>query len=119
VFGVTHEAVCYALYKEGIPCWVGYEAMNHYELFQPQLSKLAVPSAFPEKFQLTQMDLPESERACQKEAVWLDENIFRAGRQGVDDAVEAMRKIYDNREDLAARVGELWDAWLSESESET
>jgi dTDP-4-amino-4,6-dideoxygalactose transaminase len=93
VFGAEHGPVCAALEAEGIPCWVGYEAMHHYELFQPRLSKLPVPSAFPERFQFEQMHLPEAERACQHEAVWLDEAIFRAGPQGVDDAVAAIRKI--------------------------
>ena len=35
VFGVDHDAVCYALKMEGKPCWVGYEAMQHNETFQP------------------------------------------------------------------------------------
>jgi dTDP-4-amino-4,6-dideoxygalactose transaminase len=80
VFGLEHDAVCYALDKEGIPCWVGYEAMHHYELFQPQISRLPVPSAFPERFQFDQLHLPEAERACQREAVWLDE--ASSGRAG-------------------------------------
>ncbi len=92
-FGAEHEAVCAALEAEGIPCWTGYEAMHHYELFQPQLSRLPVPSAFPERFQFDQMELPEAERACEREAVWLDEAIFRAGREGVDDAVAALKKV--------------------------
>lgn len=92
-FGAEHEEVCAALGAEGIPCWVGYEAMHHYSLFQPGLSKLPVPSAFPERFHFDQMHLPEAERACEHEAVWLDESIFRAGPQGVDDAVAALRKI--------------------------
>jgi dTDP-4-amino-4,6-dideoxygalactose transaminase len=107
VFGLAHDAVCYALDQEGIPCWTGYEAMHHYELFQPQLSRLPVPSAFPERFQFDQMELPEAERACQQEAVWLDESIFRAGKQGVDDAVAAIRRIYDNRADLAVKIAEV------------
>jgi len=107
VFGVKHDAVCYALDQEGIPCWVGYEAMHHYELFQPLLSKLPVPSAFPERFQFDRMQFPEAERACQREAVWLDERVFRAGKPGVDDAVAALRKIYDSRIELAAKAEEL------------
>jgi L-glutamine:2-deoxy-scyllo-inosose/3-amino-2,3-dideoxy-scyllo-inosose aminotransferase len=107
VFGVTHEAVCLALYKEGIPVELGYEAMNRYELFQPQLSRLPVPSAFPERFQFDQMELPQADRAAEREAVWFDENVFRAGRQGVDDAVAALQKVYDNREELVARAEEL------------
>jgi dTDP-4-amino-4,6-dideoxygalactose transaminase len=107
VLGLAHDAFCYALDQEGIPCWIGYEAMSHYELFQPQLSRLPVPSAFPERFQFDQMELPQAERACQQEAVWLDESIFRAGQQGVDDAVAAIRKIYDNRADLAVKIAEV------------
>jgi dTDP-4-amino-4,6-dideoxygalactose transaminase len=91
--GADHEVVSAALDQEGIEAWTGYEAMHHYELFQPQLSKLPVPSAFPEYFKFDKMDLPAAERACQSEAVWLDENIFRSGTKGVDDAVEAVRKV--------------------------
>ena len=108
VFGLEHDAVCYALDREGIPCWVGYEAMHHYDLFQPQLSKLPVPIAFPDRFQFNEMQFPEAERACEREAVWLDESVFRAGREGVEDAVAALHKIYDNRGELAAKVEELW-----------
>ncbi|MCP4515582.1 MAG: DegT/DnrJ/EryC1/StrS family aminotransferase, partial [Delftia sp.] len=107
VYGVEHDAVCHALEAEGIPCWVGYEAMHNYELFQPQLSRLPVPSAFPERFQFDAMSLPHATAACEREAVWLDEAVFRAGRQGVDDAVAALRKIYDNRVELAAKVEEF------------
>ena len=112
VFGVEHDAVCYTLDQEGIPCWVGYEAMHRYDLFQPQLSKLPVPTAFPEHFRFDQMQFPEAERACEREAVWLDESVFRADRQGVDDAVAALRKIYDQRDELAAKADE-WRAALS------
>ena len=106
VFGFGHDVVCHALDLEGIPCWVGYEAMHHNELFQPQLSKLPVPMAYPERFEFETMDLPETERACQQAAVWFDEAIFRAGQRGVDDAVAAMQKIYDNRAALRQEAAE-------------
>lgn len=106
-WGLEHDAVCSALEAEGIPCWVGYEAMHHYDLFQPYLSRLPVPSAFPEAFQFERIKFPEAERACQREAVWLDESVFRAGRQGVDDAVAALRKIYDQRQGLAGLRGKM------------
>jgi L-glutamine:2-deoxy-scyllo-inosose/3-amino-2,3-dideoxy-scyllo-inosose aminotransferase len=100
VFKVKHDAVCYALDNEGIPCWVGYEAMHHYELFQPNLSRLPVPSAFPERFDFSRMSYPIAERACEEEAVWLDEAIFRAGEKGVDDVIRALNKILDNKDKL-------------------
>ena len=49
------------------------------------------------------MHLPEAERASEFEAVWLDEGVFRAGRNGVEDAVAAMQKVYENRAEVAAR----------------
>lgn len=108
--GATHDAVCAALHMEGIPCWEGYEAMHHYQLFQPQLSKLPVPSAFPQYFQFDKMSLPEAERACEREAIWLDESVFRSGRAGVDDAVAAIRKIqmvFSSDADAVERVKQL------------
>ena len=100
-FGVEHDVLCAAMRAEGVDSWTGYEAMHHYTLFQPQKSRLAVPNAFPEYFQFDQMSLPAAERACQHEAVWLDEAIFRAGQKGVDDAVKAISKIQQNAKELA------------------
>ena len=100
VFGTEHDLLCAALEAEGIPCWTGYEAMNNYSLFQPQESRLAVPTAFPEYFKFDNMKFPEAQRACEHEAVWLDEAIFRVGQKGVDDAVEAIKKIQKNISEL-------------------
>ncbi len=101
VLGIGHDILCAALNSEGVGCWMGYEAMHHYTLFQPQISKLPVPNAFPEYFQFENMRFPEAERACEHEAVWLDESIFRSGRKGVEDAVAAIGKIQRNAKELA------------------
>jgi L-glutamine:2-deoxy-scyllo-inosose/3-amino-2,3-dideoxy-scyllo-inosose aminotransferase len=101
VFKVNHDAVCFALEKEGIPCDVGYEAMHHYKLFQPRLSRLAVPSAFPEYFDFDKMSFPMAEQACEAEAIWLDESIFRSDQKGVDDVILALKKILVNVNELA------------------
>jgi dTDP-4-amino-4,6-dideoxygalactose transaminase len=107
VFGVEHDVLCAALDAEGVDCWIGYEAMHHYSLFQPRNSKLAVPNAFPERFDFSKMSFPVAERACEHEAVWLDEAIFRSGRKGVDDAVAAIKKIQRNAKELAKAAEEL------------
>ena len=106
-FGMEHDLLCGALEAEGIEAWTGYEAMNNYTLFQPQKSKLAVPSAFPEYFDFKNMKLPTAQRACEHEAVWLDENVFRAGQKGVDDAVAAIKKIQANATELNEAAEEL------------
>lgn len=102
VMELDNQAFCKALSAEGIPCWRGYDPMTRYDLFQPHLSRLPVPAAFPERFNFDDIHLPEVERISQQEAVWLDESIFRAGKQAVDDTVEAMRKIYEGRATLAS-----------------
>jgi dTDP-4-amino-4,6-dideoxygalactose transaminase len=99
-FGIEHDVLCAALDAEGVDCWTGYEAMHHYTLFQPQHSRLAVPNAFPQYFKFEEMYLPEAERACEHEAVWLDEAIFRAGREGIDDAVRAIAKVQRHASEL-------------------
>jgi len=106
-FGVEHDVLCAALDAEGVDCWVGYEAMHNYELFQPQNSNLAVPKAFPQYFDFESMHLPEAVRACEHEAVWLDEAVFRAGLQGVDDAVAAIKKVQRNAAELNKAADEL------------
>ena len=100
VYGVEHDVLCAALEAEGVIAEVGYQAMHHYPLFQPRNSKLAVPNAFPERFNFSKMSFPEAERACEREAVTLDEATFRAGREGVDDVVTALKKIQNNAREL-------------------
>jgi dTDP-4-amino-4,6-dideoxygalactose transaminase len=106
-FGVEHDVLCGALEAEGISCDTGYEAMNNYELFQPQKSRLAVPNAFPEYFKFSEMNLPEATRASEHDAVWLDEAIFRCGAKGVDDAINALKKIQNNSMELNNAADEL------------
>jgi len=106
-FGVEHDVLCAALDAEGVDCWTGYEAMHNYSLFQPQKSKLAVPNAFPQYFDFKNMRLPEATRACEHEAVWLDEAVFRCGQPGVDDAVAAIKKIQQNATELSRAAEEL------------
>ena len=106
-FGMEHDLLVGALDAEGVECETGYQAMNNYPLFQPQKSKLAVPNAFPEYFDFENMELPAAERASEHEAVWLDENVFRAGPKGVDDAIKAIKKIQKNALELNDAAEEL------------
>jgi dTDP-4-amino-4,6-dideoxygalactose transaminase len=104
-FGVEHDLFCKALSAEGIPVDTGYPAMNRYDLFQPGLSRLPVPSAFPEYFKFDQMSCPVTERASQVESVWMGESLFRAGTKGIDDLVAGVRKLSENRDELVKFTG--------------
>ena len=114
-FGAPREAVAYALNKEGIPAELGYPPMHRYDLFQPLLSHLPAPQAFPEKFQFDRLSFPEAERASLREAIWFNECVFRAGKQGVDDAIAALRKIQANAAELRAAVPKLKSKLAEES----
>ncbi len=78
----------------------GYPVMSRYDLFQPYLSHLAVPSAFPEYFQFDQMSFPVTEQAAEATSVWMGESLFRAGRKGIDDLVAGVQKLVEHREEL-------------------
>jgi dTDP-4-amino-4,6-dideoxygalactose transaminase len=99
-FLCTHDVFCKALNAEGIPVDTGYPGMHRYELFQPGLSRLAVPSAFPEYFDFQKMSFPTAERASEIESVWMGESIFRAGKEGIDDLVKGIQKLVGNRTEL-------------------
>ena len=106
VFGTSNLVVSALLNEEGVPAETGYPPMHRYDLFQPGKSRLPVPSAFPEYFDFHKYSLPVAEQVCENEAVWLEEQVFRAGPQGIDDVVRAFQKILANQNhmDEAIRI---------------
>jgi hypothetical protein len=67
----------------------------------PKYPTKAYPECISQYFKFKEMNLPEATRSCEHKAVWLDEDIFRAGTKGVD-AVAAIRKIQTNAKELSA-----------------
>lgn len=108
-FQCTNDTFCYALAGEGLPVDTGYPAMHRYDLFQPGLSRLPVPSEFPEYFQFDQMSFPVTEAAAERESVWMKEAIFRAGKKGVDDLIAGFKKLDDHRSQLSKLAVEQQD----------
>ena len=109
-FGANNAVLERALNAEGIPCSRGYDPMYRYDLFQPRTSRLAVPSAFPDYFDFEDMNLPVTERISGGEGFLLDEEIFRAGKEGVDDVITALAKVQralQRDPSLAERIREL------------
>ena len=100
--GRTNQVVCDALEAEGVGAWTGYEPMSRYDLFQPSLSRLPVAVEFAERLDPARMSFPVAEAAGLRESVYIDENVFRAGDLGVDQAAEAIAKIQRNAEELPA-----------------
>ena len=98
--GRTNEIVCAALEAEGIPAEVQYPSMNHYELFQPSLSRLPVCVEFAARLDPQTMSFPVAEAAGQRESVYFMENVFRDGTKGIEDAVEAVAKVQRHAAEL-------------------
>ena len=95
-----NDTFCYVMVKEGLPVDTGYPAMHRYDLFQPQLTRLPVPAAFPEYFNFEEMTFSVAETASEIESVWMGEAIFRSGKGGVDDLIAGLQKVHDNRDKL-------------------
>ncbi|HMO58282.1 MAG TPA: DegT/DnrJ/EryC1/StrS family aminotransferase, partial [Roseiflexaceae bacterium] len=102
VFGVKNRHVASAISAEGIPVWQGYEAMHNYELFQPALSNHPIAKLYPDRFDMSKMNLPEATRAAESEAIWLNQRVLLGDREGVDQAVEAIRKVQRYAAELKA-----------------
>jgi dTDP-4-amino-4,6-dideoxygalactose transaminase len=99
--GASNVRVCEALEAEGVGAWEGYQPMSRYDLFQPALSRLPVAVEHAARLDPSRMSFPVAEDAALRRTVYLDENVFRAGRRGVEDAVEALAKIQRHAAELA------------------
>jgi dTDP-4-amino-4,6-dideoxygalactose transaminase len=91
--GAGNRRVCEALEAEGLACWEGYPPMSRYDLFQPGLSRMPVAVEYADRLDPAAMSFPVAEEAALRQTVYLDEKVFRAGRRGVEDAVEALAKV--------------------------
>ena len=100
--GADNRRVCEALEAEGVGAWEGYPPMSRYDLFQPGLSRLPVAVEHADRLDPAAMSFPVAERAALRQTVYLDENVFRAGRRGVEDAVQALAKVQRHAHELAA-----------------
>jgi dTDP-4-amino-4,6-dideoxygalactose transaminase len=98
--GRTNSVVCDALEAEGVGAWTGYEPMSNYDLFQPSLSRLPVAVEHASRLDPATMSFPVAEAAGLRESVYIDENVFRSDRAGVEQAVEALAKIQRHADEL-------------------
>jgi dTDP-4-amino-4,6-dideoxygalactose transaminase len=98
--GLPKEQVLRALWAEGLHCGGGWPPMNRYDLFQPSERNSSVVRLYPERFAFDQMYFPVTERAYEHEAVWLNHSLFLGEREGVEQAVEAIRKVQRHADEL-------------------
>ena len=100
--GATNHVVAAALEAEGIPAEVQYPPMSRYDLFQPSLSRLPVAVEFADRLDPATMSFPVAEAAGERESIYLMENTFRAGREGIDHLLEALAKVQKHAAELGS-----------------
>lgn len=91
-----------ALRAEGVPCSTGYGKQNYDGLIEEALNSRGYKRLFSEK-RLTQWreenQLPGNDQLA-KEAVTFYQSILLGTKSDMDDIVNAITKIYENREQL-------------------
>ena len=91
-----------ALYAEGIPCSSGYGPQNKDGLIEESLSSKGFQRLFSEERLRRYRDenvLPDNDVLCEQ-AVGFGQNMLLASSSDMDDIVNAIQKVYDNRDQL-------------------
>ncbi len=92
-----------ALNAEGIPGWTGYGPQNKYELVEEALNSKGYKRLFGEE-RLRQYreenNLPGNDQLCE-EAVCFFQSMLLGTKDDMDDIVNAITKIYENRDSLS------------------
>jgi perosamine synthetase len=101
--GLSREKFRRALQAEGIPCGQGYGAQYHDGLIEEAISSRGYKRLFSEgrlnSYREELHDLPDNDRLT-REALWFYQHMLLAGRSDMDDIVNAVRKVYENRKQL-------------------
>lgn len=100
---LPREKFLAALQAEGIPCSSGYEAQYNDGFMEEVLNSRGFKRLFPDqrlkRYREELHELPENDQLT-REAVWFFQNMLLAERRDMDDIVNAVRKVYENRKQL-------------------
>jgi perosamine synthetase len=101
--GLSREKFRRALNAEGIPCGEGYGQQYFDGLIEEAISSRGYKRLFSEQrlnsYREELHNLPDNDLLTQ-EALWFYQNMLLAERSDMDDIINAVQKIYDNRKQL-------------------
>lgn len=101
--GLSRAKFLAALEAEGIPCSSGYEAQYNDGFMDEVLNSRGYKRLFSaqrlKRYRDELHELPENDQLTQ-EAVWFFQNMLLAGRKDMDDIINAVQKVYENRKQL-------------------
>lgn len=101
VVGVPRGKFLEALNAEGIPCSSGYEPLYRSGMFavDPTSCPVGCPY-YGREVDYASMRLPNVERACDRESVWLFQSMFTGDETDMDDIATAVGKVVSNASEL-------------------
>ena len=99
--GVPKENFVKALIAEGIPASPGYNMPIYRQPVYAQKNFGAFGGPGTDERDYGGLQLPETERACRDEAVWLSQRVLLGSRSDMDDIVKAVAKIRERRRELS------------------
>ena len=97
---VANPAFIEAMRREGIPCSGGYSLPLYKQpvflnrAFGPRGRSVALPVNYQT------FSCPETEKACNEEAVWLTQNMLLGTEQDMQDVAQAIIKIKEHADQL-------------------
>ena len=101
--GLTRAKFLDAFSAEGIPCSGGYGPQYNDGLMEEALNSPGYKRLFSEQrlnsYREELKNLPDNDQLTQ-EAVWLFQNMLLGDKSDMDDIINAVQKIYDNRKQL-------------------
>lgn len=101
--GLQRDKFLQALSAEGVTCSAGYGPQYHDGLMEEALTSKGYKRLFSEQrlndYREELHNLPDNDQLT-KEAVWLFQFMLLGNQQDMDDIVNAVQKIYDNRKQL-------------------
>ena len=98
-FGIPRATMIEALVAEGIPVSAGYVLPLHR---QPMFINRAFgPYSAVQETDFAASNVPNVERICSSEGLWLTQNVLLGTRADMDEIVAAFEKVYENRQALA------------------
>ena len=99
--GASKERFAEAMRAEGIPVSIGYSRPLYKEEYLKYFSKCPLSCPYyGRKIDYSKVKLPNTERACYIEGLWLTQNMLLGSREDMDDIVSAIEKIQENVDEL-------------------
>ncbi len=99
--GTSKSKFVDALNAEGIPASPGYSLPLYKQpVFLEKNFGVYMQEALRE-IDFGALNLPETEKACADEAIWISQNVLLGEKEDMDDIVRAIGKIRERRQELA------------------